>query len=161
MQPLKIAVVALALAGCGGSAIGASGALTAGHTATGHPAAGHSTAGRPDTGASGAARPSAEAAEQICLRAFGQARLIEWAEGTVASFRSFQYGGPRPVRPLARVFPSLAGTTRGAWCGTRQAAQTTRWWAVVPGYPGARAIDITGPGEGIKRGYIPTGPVVP
>jgi hypothetical protein len=105
--------------------------------------------------------PVATQAEQICQQAFGSATLLDWTTGTVADFRAYQYGGPRATVPLAHAFRGVPDSTRGAWCGTKEGAQTTEWWAAVPGHKPGMLITITGPGEGVKHGYVPTVPQVP
>jgi hypothetical protein len=99
--------------------------------------------------------------EQICLRALGADTVLDWSGGTVGEFEAYQYGGPRATFPLKNAFPGAPAATRGAWCGTKAGPQTTRWWAAIPGHKPATAITITGPGEGVKRGYVPTPPYVP
>lgn len=113
----------------------------------------------PRAAATSPARPPGPG--QMCQEALGKSGLLDWSGSTVARLRAFQYGGPAPIRPLAHAFPGVPGTTRGAWCATRPRAETTRWWAVTPGRAPVRAIDITGPGEGIRHGSVPRGPVVP
>jgi len=103
----------------------------------------------------------ASQAEQVCLQAFGSAILLDWTGGTVADFRAYQYGGPKATIPLAHAFPGVPGSTRGAWCGTKKGTQTTQWWAAVSGHQPGRLITITGPGEGVKHGYVTTPPYVP
>jgi hypothetical protein len=101
------------------------------------------------------------AAGQVCLQAFGAATLLDWTGGTVGQFRAYQYGGPKATIPLAHAFPGVPGGTRGAWCGTKEGAQTTQWWAAIPGHKPGMLITITGPGEGVKHGYVPAVPQVP
>jgi hypothetical protein len=47
--------------------------------------------------------------KQICQRSLSPAVLLDWAPGTVAEFRSYQYGGPTPTVPLAHAFPGMPG----------------------------------------------------
>ena len=114
------------------------------------------------TGSGGTASSSTlTSPEQVCLQAFGPAVLLDWTGGTVAQFRAYQYGGPKATFPLEHAFPGVPGSTPGAWCGTKEGPQTTRWWAAVPGHKPVMVITITGPGEGVKRGYVATPPYVP
>ncbi len=99
--------------------------------------------------------------KQICQDALGTAVVLDWAPGTVAQFRAYQYGGPKATVPLAHAFPGVPGNTRGAWCGTMEGPQTTHWWAAVVGHKAASVITITGPGEGVRHGSVPEPPRVP
>jgi hypothetical protein len=98
---------------------------------------------------------------QLCQAAVSGGQLVSWASGSVAQFRQYQYGGPTPTRPLATAFPDLPGETVGAWCGVGDGPDTVHWWAVVSGREPAKAIDITGPGEGKMRGEAQGPPIVP
>jgi hypothetical protein len=111
--------------------------------------------------ASTGASTSATTPEQICLQALGADTVLDWTGGTVGEFEAYQYGGPRATFPLKNAFPGVPAARRGAWCGTKAGPQATRWWAAIPGHKPATAITITGPGEGVKRGYVPTPPYVP
>lgn len=73
-------------------------------------------------------------AEGLCKTTFPQETLIAWSDGTVQSFRSFQYGGPTPTKPLDSVFPTAATDTGGAWCliGSKS-DQLSGWWVVIAG----------------------------
>jgi hypothetical protein len=99
--------------------------------------------------------------KMVCEDAVGTAVLLDWASGTVAQFRAYQYGGPKATVPLAHVFPGLPGNTRGAWCSTKGGRQTTHWWAVIVGHEAASLITITGPGEGVRHGSVSEPPQVP
>jgi hypothetical protein len=92
--------------------------------------------------------------KQICQRSLSPAVLLDWAPGTVAEFRSYQYGGPTPTVPLAHAFPGMPGNTRGAWCGTKGGNNATHWWAVVVGHKPATFIIVHGPGEGVWHGSV-------
>lgn len=147
---LAIAAVVL-LGGCGsGGARPGSGGVTRTHQST------TSRARATSTGGSQSLTP-----EEMCQKALGTSSVLDWTESTVSQLREFQYGGPSPIRPLARAFPGVPGNTRGAWCGTAPKPQTTRWWAVTPGRSAMRAVDLQGPGEGVRHGLVPQGPVVP
>ena len=98
---------------------------------------------------------------RICEGAFGSYDLLDWAPGTVANFRAYQFGGPVAKVPLAHVFPNVPDNTRGAWCGTKDGAEATHWWAVVVGHDAASAITIRGPGEGVRHGSTAGSPQVP
>jgi hypothetical protein len=98
--------------------------------------------------------------KDICHRALGSAVVLAWAPGTVAEFRSYQYGGPRPTVPLAHAFPGVPAGTPGAWCATKQGQQATRWWAALVGRRAASVITVHGPGEGVRLGAV-SGPVQP
>jgi hypothetical protein len=77
---------------------------------------------------------TALSARALCDQTFPKDELIAWADGTVASFRSFQYGGPTPTRPLESVFPAADGITPGAWCLiTSGSDQPSGWWVAIPG----------------------------
>ncbi len=104
---------------------------------------------------------STPAPEQICGSSLGGAVLLDWAPGTVAQFRAYQYGGPQPTVPLAHAFPGLPGSAPGAWCGTKGGPDATRWWAVVVGHQALSAITVTGPGEGVQHGLVVGPPRVP
>jgi hypothetical protein len=101
------------------------------------------------------------APEQICRNALGTAVLLGWAPGTVAQFRTFQYGGPTATVPLADAFPAVPANTRGAWCGTKAGSQSTHWWAAIPGQTAATLFIIHGPGEGISLGSVTGPPRIP
>lgn len=99
--------------------------------------------------------------QRICQGSFRSAVLLEWAPATVAVFRTYQYGGPKPTVPLAHMFASMSGNARGAWCGTKAGRDATHWWAVVVGQKPATLITIHGPGEGVRRGLVSRPPQVP
>lgn len=99
--------------------------------------------------------------QRICQGSFRSAVLLEWAPATVAVFRKYQYGGPKPIVPLAHAFASMSGSTRGAWCGTKAAGDATHWWAAVVGQKPASLITIHGPGEGVRHGLVSRPPQVP
>lgn len=99
--------------------------------------------------------------QRVCQGSFRSAVLLEWAPATVEVFRKYQYGGPKPIVPLAHVFASLPGSARGAWCGTKAGGAATHWWAVVVGQKPATLITIHGPGEGVRRGLVSRPPQVP
>lgn len=99
--------------------------------------------------------------QQICQGSFRSAVLLEWAPATVAVFRKYQYGGPKPTVPLAHAFASMSGSARGAWCGTKAGRDATHWWAVVVGQKPATLMIMNGPGEGVKRGLVSRPPQVP
>lgn len=86
--------------------------------------------------------------------------LVAWSSGTVSDFREWGYGGPTRTLPMADAFAGAAGDLTGAWCGVAVGKNTIRWWAVVDGYPPAKAVDITGPGETKLRGET-SPPVIP
>ena len=111
------------------------------------------------TGSVGATEVSAT--RRMCLEAFPDERLLSWADGTVADFRGFQFGGPTPARPLATVFKGVPTGTKGAWCGISTGPDTVRWWAVVESRTPVKAVDITGPGEGSFRGEAVGPPILP
>jgi hypothetical protein len=70
----------------------------------------------------------------LCDASFPQDELIAWADGTVGSFRSFQYGGPTPTIPLASVYPRAGADTDGAWCLiSSHSDQPSGWWVVIAG----------------------------
>lgn len=112
-----------------------------------------------ETSATSPARPLS--VERACHRVLRSRDLLAWAPGTVAQFRAYQYGGPRPTVPLAHAFRGVPGGTRGAWCGTRAGRQATRWWAAIVGHRAASDITIHGPGEGVRRGAVSSPPRVP
>jgi hypothetical protein len=99
--------------------------------------------------------------EQICRNALGPAVLLDWAPGTVAQFRTYQYGGPVATAPLAKAFPAVPASTLGAWCATKERANSTHWWAAIPGHPAASLIIITGSGEGLSKGSVRGPPRIP
>jgi len=99
--------------------------------------------------------------QRICLGSFRSAVLLEWAPATVAVFRTYQYGGPKPTIPLAHVFASMPGSTRGAWCGTKAGRDATHWWAVVMDQKPATLMIMNGSGEGVRRGLVARPPQVP
>lgn len=99
--------------------------------------------------------------KEICQEALGPAALLDWAPGTVAQFRTYQYGGPKATVPLRHAFPGVPEGTRGAWCGTSGRPQSTHWWAVVVGHKAASVITTNGPGEGVRHGSVPRPPLVP
>ena len=101
------------------------------------------------------------APEQICRNALGAAVLLGWAPGTVAQFRTYQYGGPTATVPLADAFHGVPASTRGAWCGTKAGSQSTHWWAAVPRQTAATLFIIHGPGEGISKGSVTGPPRIP
>lgn len=77
---------------------------------------------------------SSVSSKRLCDASFPQDTLIAWADGTVRSFRSFQYGGPTPTIPLASVYPSAGADTEGAWCLIRSHNdQPSGWWVVIAG----------------------------
>jgi len=100
-------------------------------------------------------------AEQLCAEAFPNGTVLAWAADTVSGFRSYHYGGPQPTYPLADAFTGRPDSTAGAWCGTKQASDTIRWWAVIPGSDPVQAIDVTGPGSTEPRGDVSSPPWVP
>jgi hypothetical protein len=124
-------------------------------------AASTTTTGTGARGTTVSTRSARATPEQICLQAFGSAVLLDWGGGTVADFRAYQHGGPKPIIPLAHAFPGVPGSTPGAWCGTKDGPQTTQWWAAVPGHKPGMLITITGPGEGVKLGSVSMPPYVP
>ena len=99
--------------------------------------------------------------KEICGGALGAAGLLDWAPGTVAQFRAYQYGGPTATVPLSDAFPNISGNTGGAWCGTKGGPDATHWWAVVVGHEAASVITINGPGEGVEHGSVAAPPRVP
>jgi hypothetical protein len=99
--------------------------------------------------------------KQLCRNALGRAVLLDWAPGTVAQFRTYQYGGPTAKVPLAHAFSRLPGSTSGAWCGTKEGPKSTHWWAVVPGHEPASLIILSGPGEGVVHGSVTAPPRIP
>lgn len=99
--------------------------------------------------------------KQICEGSFSSAVLLEWAPGTVAEFRAYQYGGPKATVPLAHVFATKPRTTRGAWCGTKAGPDATHWWAVVVGQKPATLMIMTGADEGVRHGLVSGPPQVP
>lgn len=101
------------------------------------------------------------APEQICRNALGAAVLLDWAPGTVAQFRTYQYGGPTATVPLANAFPTVPANTRGAWCGTKEGTHSTHWWAAIPGHAAGTLFIIHGAGEGIRLGSVTGPPRVP
>ncbi|MDN5764760.1 MAG: hypothetical protein L0H96_02410 [Humibacillus sp.] len=103
----------------------------------------------------------ARSPKHICERAFSGADLLDWGPGTVATFRAYQFGGPKATVPLAHAFPKVPGSTLGAWCGIQAGPDTTHWWAVVAGHDPASLITITGPGEGLAHGSVAAPPQVP
>ena len=125
----------------------------------GAPASGTSATSTPSSSPSTV--PPARSPHAICSAAFAPGRLLDWTAGTVAEFRAFGYGGPTQIRPLLHAFPGTSASTAGAWCGTLQRPETIRWWAVVPGLPPVKAVDITGDGETVPRGELPQLPRVP
>lgn len=98
---------------------------------------------------------------QICEGGLRSAVLLDWASGTVTEFRRYQYGGPLVTSPLAHAFPGMPGTTRGAWCGTKEGSDATHWWAVVVDHEPATVITVHGPGEGVRHGLVTAPPYVP
>lgn len=98
---------------------------------------------------------------QICQGGLRSAVLLDWAPGTVAEFRSYQYGGPTTTVPLAHAFPGMPGNTRGAWCGTDGGTSATHWWAVVAGQKPASLMIMTNGVEGVRHGSVSGPPRVP
>ena len=80
--------------------------------------------------------------------------LLDWAPGTVAMFRAYQYSGPKAIVPLAHAFPGVPGNTEGAWCATKGGPQATHWWAAVVGHKAGSLITIHGVGEGVRHGLV-------
>lgn len=105
-------------------------------------------------GTSAASLPAQPRGATLCAERLPGQQLLAWADGTVAAFHAYQYGGPTPTRPLASAFAGLPGDTSGAWCAVRAGSDTTRWWAVVEDQAPQRLVDITGPGEGKPRGAV-------
>lgn len=99
--------------------------------------------------------------QRICRGSFRSTVLLEWAPATVAVFRTYQYGGPKPILPLAHVFASMPGSARGAWCGTKAGRNATHWWAVIMGQKPATLMIMNGSGEGVRRGLVSRPPQVP
>lgn len=99
--------------------------------------------------------------KQICQGSFSSALLLEWAPATVAVFRKYQYGGPKPTVPLAHVFATMPGSSRGAWCGTKAGPEATHWWAVVVGQKPASLMTMTGGVEGVRHGLVSGPPQIP
>jgi hypothetical protein len=99
--------------------------------------------------------------KQICQGSFSSAVLLEWAPATVAVFRKYQYGGPTATVPLAHVFASMPGSSRGAWCGTKAGPNATHWWAVVVGQKPATLMIMNGGNEGVRHGLVSGPPQVP
>ena len=99
--------------------------------------------------------------KQICQGSFNSAVLLDWASGTVTEFRRYQYGGPFVTSPLAHAFAGMPGTTRGAWCGTKEGTDATHWWAVIVDHEPATVITVHGPGEGVRHGLVTAPPYVP
>ena len=159
---LRVAGLALvALTGCSAGVDGAPASGTSGATT---PSGSPSTPGTSATStpsSSPSTVPPARSPHAICSAAFAPGRLLDWTAGTVAEFRAFGYGGPTQIRPLLHAFPGTSASTAGAWCGTLQRPETIRWWAVVPGLPPVKAVDITGDGETVPRGELPQLPRVP
>ena len=143
-----LAAAAILLAGCGASTRSGTG----GQSVT----TGSGSRTSASTGATTSSAP-----EQVCRQAFQAATLLDWTGGTAAQFRAYQYGGPTAAFPLAHAFPGVPDAAPGAWCGTKGGPQTTRWWAVIPGHKPTSTITVTGPGEGVKHGYVSTPPYVP
>lgn len=99
--------------------------------------------------------------QRICQGSFRSALLLEWAPATVAVFRKYQYGGPKPFVPLAHAFASIPGNARGAWCGTKAGLHATHWWAVVVGQKPASLMIMTGGVEGVRHGLASGPPQIP
>lgn len=120
------------------------------------------SAGPADSASSEVMTPAgAPSAKQICEGAFDAADLLDWGPGTVAGFRTYQFGGPKAKVPLAHAFPEVPGSTVGAWCGIKDGSDSTHWWAVVAGHDAASVITITGPGEGLRHGSVAAPPQAP
>lgn len=114
------------------------------------------------TGTANSAIPGgSRSPRQICEGSLRSAVILDWAPGTVAEFRAYQYGGPTATVPLAHAFPGMSGNARGAWCGTKEGPDATHWWAVVVGHEPATVITVHGPGEGVRHGPVAAPPHVP
>jgi len=98
---------------------------------------------------------------QICESSLGSAVILDWAPGTVAEFRAYQYGGPKATVPLAHVFATMPGSARGAWCGTKAGPHATHWWAMVAGQKPASLMVMTGGDEGVGHGLLSDPPRIP
>jgi len=162
VSDMRNAVVGVAAAAVFGLAAACGSAGTGGTSPSNTPAAAPNTTSPPArsvaASGSGTASPNPEL---ICRQVLGTAALLDWAPGSVAQFRAYQYGGPQPTIPLADAFPGVPKSARGAWCATPAGGQATHWWAVVVGYPAASVMTIHGPGEGIGHGPVSGPPQVP
>lgn len=129
-------------------------------TSTKPPATTSTTSANPSSSV-GAVSGGSLSPKQICQGSFSSAVLLEWAPATVAVFRKYQYGGPKATVPLAQVFATFPGSSRGAWCGTKAGPNATHWWAVVAGQKPATLMIMTGAAEGIRHGLVSGPPQVP
>jgi len=110
------------------------------------------------TGSSGHA--ALASAQVVCHDMFPKKRVLGWMPATVGALRAYHFGGPVGRYPLRSAFAGVAATRPGAWCVVGEGAQSDSMWGVVPGDRPARAITVTGPGEGTFRGELP-GPLQP
>lgn len=151
----------IALATALGLIAGCSGTISqGGSTSPAKPSASTSTGTATPSSSAGTPSGKSLSLKQICQGGLRSAALLDWAPGTVSEFRSYQYG-PTPTVPLAHVFPSMPGNTRGAWCGTKAGPDATHWWAVVVGQKPATVIIVHGPGEGVRHGLLSVPPRIP
>ena len=157
---IRNAAVGVAAAAVVGLAAACGSAGTGGTSPSKTPAAEPITMSPPATSVSASGSVTASP-ELICRQVLGTAALLDWAPGSVAQFRAYQYGGPRPTIPLAGAFPGVPGSARGAWCATPAGAHATHWWAVVVGSAAASVMTIDGPGEGVGHGLVFGPPQVP
>lgn len=132
-----------------------------GATTSTKPSASTSTGTANPSSSGGATFGGSLSPQRICQGSFRSAVLLEWAPATVAVFRKYQYGGPKPTVPLAHVFASMPGSARGAWCGTKAGPHATHWWAVVVDQKPVTLMIMNGPGEGVRRGLVSRPPQVP
>ena len=147
-----IGILLLGIAGC--SAPISQGGTT---TSTNLPATSSTALANPSSSV-GAISGGPVAPKQICQGSFSSAVLLDWAPATVAVFRKYQYGGPKNHVPFAHVFATMPGSSRGAWCGTKEGTDATHWWAVVVGQKPA-TLWISAPT--VRHGLVSGPPQVP
>lgn len=162
MRSTRKALAWAALATGLGVIAGCSGTISQGSATTPiKPSASTSTGTASPSSSVGAISGRPLSPKQICQGSLRSAVLLDWAPGTIAEFRSYQYGGPTATVPLAHAFPGMLGNARGAWCGTKGGTNATHWWAVVVGHKPATVIIVHGPGEGVRHGSVSGPPRVP
>ena len=86
-------------------------------------------------------------ADSLCYQALPGVRLGDAMLTTVESMRKVR-GGPNHSLVLARLFPSVSGTTKAAWCWTYDGPEggSQKWsgYAVASGQPARRVMQYTG-----------------
>jgi hypothetical protein len=88
----------------------------------------------------------------LCRQELPGRDVVSGTWTTVGALRSWGYANPKPVVPLAHVFPSAAGDDQAAWCWTKDAPRTYTVWGARAQGRAQRATTQTGPTDDTPSG---------